>query len=121
MANKTCPKCGAPAIKSDGGWHCSAMCGHDNMSALEKHTFIQTNIKEIVNDFRTKGSVKTIDRWKISSSTLYNLPEIREIVEHKAYSRFSGDGAIPSLPEFSNDWTPEVQLKWLEIWEKVKV
>lgn len=124
MAEQTCGKCGAPLIKSDGGWHCSAMCGYEVKSTEEKHKFLMTNLDEIISDCVFIGVVKAAEKWQLKPNYLYKTPAIHEALVKKRDGLIetpSTDGAIPKLPEFSNDWVAEVQLKWLEIWEKLKV
>lgn len=123
-ADKTCGKCGAPLIKSDGGSYCSAMCGNEVKSTEERHKFLKANLDEIIGDCLFRGVVKTAAKWQISENCLYKTPEIHEALERKRAGLLevpSTNGATPKLPEFSNDWTSEVQLKWLGIWEKLKV
>ena len=130
MANRTCPKCGADLIKSNGGWYCPAFCGYDVRSAEEKHKFLIANLPDIKKDCLSIGVQRASKKWKISMDALYKTPEIHRALLMKKVEMLDNldgngasedNGATPHLPEFSNEWTPEIQLKWLEIWEKIKI
>jgi hypothetical protein len=80
----------------------------------------------IIADLLSLGRMATSKRWGIPKTTLLYL-EQRWLTERQR--ALLADGSPPPLPSdlailtefpaFSNDWTPEVQLKWLEIYDKL--
>lgn len=118
---RRCPKCKSNnLVKEDGRQKCLS-CGYEIVSKREKHAFIIANAKEIANDYLELGYEKTIYKWRISKTALYAIPEIKEVrIQRPQLYVKPTDGQMPDLPQFSNEWSSEVQLKWLEIWEKQK-
>ncbi len=127
-----CPKCGAPSLDKDTptqGRTC-INCGKHIKGTHEVHLLIQANGKNIAKDYEDKGLKPTLHKWGISTKALYNIPEIIEIKSkyHKyqhikrpanTIRKERSNGHLPQLPIFSNDWTSEVQLKWLSLYETI--
>lgn len=113
MANNKCKKCGGSLIDEYGIRRC-IHCGTESINPRERHRYLEENKDEIIADFKKIGYKKTVLKWRLSTATIVKLREKWGIVSSRG-----NDNHLPSLPEFSNDWNPEVQLKWLEIWGNV--
>jgi len=86
------------------------------------HAYYESHKQEIMSDLFTFGRTPTRKKWSISSSTLYSLERRWLTEEQKAKldnMTFapSTNVHLPQFPEFSSSWEPQVQLKWLEIYE----
>lgn len=131
-----CSKCGNPLGRSDPRTQSNTCinCGKVIRGTHEIHNFIQANRKEIAKDYKEYGLSKTLNTWRISATALYKIPEVREVkgiyrteyhIRHikesegeiNTKTKEQGNGHLPQLPIFSNDWESEVQLKWLSLYE----
>jgi hypothetical protein len=95
-----------------------------------KHAYYERNKQEIIKDLLAVGRLPTRKKWKISSSTLFTLEKRWLTADQKAtldnitfspirkaiLDMTQGNNGLPQFPEFSNDWGPEVQLKWLDLY-----
>ena len=114
MSSARCPRCGQQLSNGE------CLCGYRRRSRIEMRKIVQANLSQILTDVVEIGPGKTSKKWRIGNSTLYRIPEVRRVMLLKDGDNGSHDG-LPPLPAFSESWAPEVQLKWLEIWEKVEV
>lgn len=111
MADHKCPRCRTASLVNG---KCLS-CGHKKRSAEELRKLIEANAEEIAQDYSMFGASKVYEKWDISASTLYRIPQVRNYMK-KPRTKRSPDG-IPPFPIFSDSWASDVQLKWLEIWE----
>ena len=82
------------------------------LSRAKRHVILDENKYHIMKDVRMMGKGKTLRKWSLAPSTLYVLLASWQYGENPKAD-------IPLLPAFNNDWTPEVQVKWLEIYKNV--
>jgi hypothetical protein len=143
-----CPKCGSNTLERDpeGDIHCWT-CGrtfgrtfpevgismNNNDRLLERRRFYENNKAAILADIQSIGRKATAKKWKINGTSLYHAlrrweREAKETVKKSSTEQkdpkitvTSLDGKLPHFPEFSNNWEAPVQLKWLEIYEKLIV
>jgi hypothetical protein len=90
---------------------------------MERHKFYEDNKQSILSDVQSIGRPATSRKWGIPSGSL-SLLLYRWGKESKGKPPpppppDPDSDILPELPAFSNDWTPEVQLKWLEVYELV--
>ena len=104
-----CSRCGGSIVEKK-----CISCGEELPNPTAKGKFIKANAQEIADDYITMGSTRVCLKWGFGTAALYRIPEVR-----KAMGQPRGDG-LPLFPVWSNEWATEVQLKWLEIWEKQK-
>lgn len=89
------------------------------LSKLERHEWFEVNRARILVDVERYGYSKAREKWDIVPATWsltmrrWGVALVRQTWEPRR-----PENVGPQLPEFSNDWTPEVQLKWLEIYDK---
>jgi len=122
--------------------------GHMHADMLERHNYYESHKEEIIADLLSTGRVATREKWGIpTGSTLHTLekrwltpeqrnqltklglklratpqetkPQIPRDVQRPLHRLLPTSVALPAFPEFSNDWTPEVQLEWLWIYERL--
>jgi hypothetical protein len=110
---------------------------HKTLSNIqERHRYYEDNKEAIIADLLSLGRAATRKKWNITSSSLHSL-EKRWLTEeqratilgdnpgrpkqqpHPSTSPTPSNGQLPPLPQFSDKWQPEVQLKWLEIYEHI--
>jgi hypothetical protein len=93
---------------------------------MERHKFYEDNKQAILADVQSIGRTATCRKWNIPSGSLSIL--LRRWQEESRGKPppppppppgHNSDIILPELPAFSNDWTPEVQLKWLEVYDKL--
>lgn len=141
MANPTlsekdkCSKCGGNTLERDpeGDIHCWG-CGttfqqkvsYDDR-LLARHRFYEENKIAIVADVKSIGTSATAKKWKINGASLHHVlkrwereAKAAQPEQDKVISKTSSDGRLPPFPVFSDSWTPEVQLKWFELYEKLR-
>lgn len=111
-----CPHCKLNNLMKEGKKRICLSCGREVKNATEKHKFIELNEEEIVQDYLVRGCSETTRKWGISTSTLYRLEGIREIMGQRHLANMDNHRHLPQMPEFSNEWTSDVQMKWLEIY-----
>jgi hypothetical protein len=96
--------------------------GHD-----EAHNFYEKHKSEIIIDLLTFGRVGTRKKWNIkASSSLFTL-ESRWLTPAQKARVDSVDVKslghshieLPQFPGFSNDWQPQVQLRWFDLYSKL--
>jgi len=94
-------------------------CGRAWKKNYQVAEFYDSHKKEILADISEMGTVKAREKWQIPSPSMVGLLKrwlhTKESGPKPAPER-STDHHGPELPAFSNDWTPEVQIKWLETW-----
>jgi hypothetical protein len=90
-----------------------------------RHRYYEANKTDIIADIINIGPAAARKKWGIPTAsygflTLRWQPEINKqaaLLGHVGSSPSSN--GLPRLPEFSNDWEPEVQIKWLDVFAKV--
>ncbi|MCJ7576487.1 MAG: hypothetical protein MUO80_07455 [Dehalococcoidia bacterium] len=96
-----------------------AKLGRSPQQSASKHAYYESNKQQMVTDLLTFGRMPTRKKWNISPSTLSTLekrwltPDQKAILDNMT---FRPEIQLPQLPEFSNSWDPQVQVKWLEIY-----
>jgi hypothetical protein len=105
---------------------------HQQLPNFVKHRYYEENKDAIVADLFSLGRPATRAKWNIPSSTMSQLQGCWLTAEQRAqitaitYSlpakprspkTKAQNGRLPAFPEFSNNWDPAIQLKWLEIYE----
>lgn len=82
-------------------------------TAWAKHDYYEKHKDEILNDLKVLGRKATKEKWKLPPSTLTTLlSRWGEPVEPH-------ENGLPALPPWNDEWDPEVQVKWLDIYGKV--
>jgi DNA-directed RNA polymerase subunit RPC12/RpoP len=126
-ANKVCPKCkGKLRWDNEEKEFVCLTCGYRRRSSLSKHKFYELNKKEILADFNTLGVSGMRKKWGIPNSSWVQLRERWGVgieAEQPLQAVSTPNGKAPQLPEFppfSDNWVPEVQLKWLDIWANLQ-
>lgn len=93
----------------------------------ETHDFFEKHRSEIIIDLLTFGRVGTRKKWEIKGhSTLFTL-ECRWLTPAQKARVDSLDPnplrdsciVLPDFPQFSNDWQPQVQVCWLELYSQL--
>ena len=133
-----CPKCNdSNTLEKDpeGDLHCWGCGTTFKMSyddrLLARHRFYEENKAAILADIKSIGTSATAKKWKINGASLHHVlkrweREASDKVQKTATSQdkiiptASSDGKLPPFPVFSDSWTSPVQLKWLEIYEKLR-
>ena len=135
-----CPRCsGGKTLErdSEGDIHCWS-CGttfQQNMSydnrQLAKHQFCEDNKAAILADVKSMGTSATAKKWMVRGAALYQTlkrwgykvndkpQEVAASEQGKIIPMASSDGKLPPFPVFSDSWASPVQLKWLELYEKL--
>jgi hypothetical protein len=95
-----------------------------------RHIYYEKNREGIVADLITIGRAATQHKWGIPrGGTIFSLEKrwltleqiaLVNTITLKSLTPLE-NGRLPSLPEFSDTWEAPVQLKWLEIYEKLIV
>lgn len=84
------------------------------------------NKRQMIKDLLAMGKDAFLERWKVKPQLISHLKA------DKLYKKLaqapgakapkpkppSGD-KLPQLPPWSNDWSPEVQVRWLAVYEKL--
>jgi len=125
--NNKCPRCGNNLISDRGRPYC-LQCGESPMTPKERQQWFRDNQAEMVRDLIAHGSDFVVKKWKIKPQLIGHLKRSSEYKEAyppgappPARGAKAGSNGIPPLPPWSDSWKPEVQVKWLEIWEKVEL
>jgi hypothetical protein len=98
----------------------------------EKNQYYEAHKEEIARDLLSIGRSATREKWGIPTSTITSL-ERRWLTEAQraqietygpagsplrpSPSSPSRNGPLPPFPEFSGTWDPDVQLRWLEVYQ----
>lgn len=90
----------------------------NHQQIMERHKFYEDNKQPILSDVQSIGRQATCKKWGIASGVLSLLLK-RWQKEGKPPPPPPTDSILPELPAFSNDWTPEVQLAWFQLYEKL--
>lgn len=101
----------------------------------ERHRYYEEHREEIVANLKTTGLRATSKKWNIPRSSINTLlarwltQEERDAIPRRrgrpsARQKRSSlprpaNAHQPKFPDFSNEWAPPVQLKWLELYEKL--
>jgi hypothetical protein len=97
----------------------------------EKHAYYLRNKEEICEDLLKLGRRETARKWDIPTSSIHTLIGRWLTDEERAQVEKATDSTnttllavdprveLPKFPAFSNNWEGSVQVKWLEIYEKL--
>jgi hypothetical protein len=119
MAKTRCPKCRGKLVPDDGELKC-INCGHVQTSRSEKHKFYEVHKQEILADADRLGEQAMRNKWGIPSTSWYQLKgRWSPLVAATSPPNGPPTGTLPPLPPFNDQWVPEVQIKWLEIWDSL--
>jgi hypothetical protein len=95
-----------------------------------RHAYLEAHKQEIIKDLLTYGRTPTRKKWTIPAGTLHSLERRWLTPDEKAKldtitfgigSTLIFSGKLPPFPKFSDSWDPQVQLKWLDIYERERV
>jgi hypothetical protein len=121
MKTKTknkCGECGGELKPEEDRLVCSG-CGRSTFSKALRHQYLERNKSAILKDLDILTREQVEKKWGIPPSTFSGLLRRwghRAITPHSrkapAAQTRGSDGHLPSFPEFSNEWAPEVQLAW---------
>lgn len=94
-----------------------------------RHYFYEQNRSDITADLLTYGRSFTRRKWGIPSSSLHSLEkswfskeqleQIEKASTDTIHSLQNKNNERPTLPPFNDNWETPVQVKWLEIYEKL--
>jgi len=89
------------------------------MSNYKRRDWHHRNSQQILSDIQRMGEIKTREKWQMPASTWTGLMKRWKLraVEHLSESPERSKTIMPAFPVFSDDWSPEVQLKWLETYK----
>lgn len=96
------------------------------VNPYKRNRYYESNKTAIIADLITIGRTATRHKWGIPrGATIFSLekrwltPEQIALIDAiPSTQNTSTNGRLPSLPEFS-DWGASVQVKWLEVYEKL--
>lgn len=77
--------------------------------------------KEMIDDLITMGKKAFLKKWSVPPQLLSHLQSDEYYEERKAPPAKSrlGTDTLPPLPSWNDNWAPEVQVRWLTIYEKL--
>jgi uncharacterized Zn finger protein (UPF0148 family) len=142
-----CPKCKTRTLVRKGDkLVCSQCNGHFALSApavaarrdflLSRHQFYEGNKDKILADYKRIGGKETAKKLGVTWPALYHILRRWKVIETQQESKKNGEerigirvvdpeiraseiGRLPSFPEFSNHWDPQVQTMWFQIYGKL--
>jgi len=118
-----CIHCGGSLIKDDGERKCLS-CSRVWKTRTELHRFYEEHKTEILRDIAELGRPATLKKWQIPSTTMFSLLK-SWLGSHESPAPVpaapSSNGKLPELPAFSNEWTGEVQLAWLNLYRDLAI
>lgn len=112
-----CAKCGGQILSDYGRPYC-LQCGMSPLSAKEQREWYQANEAEMVKYLDEHGRKATIEQWHIKPQIISHLKAskpYKKLTVQEVSTPPSSNG-YPKLPDFQDNWAPEVQIKWLEVW-----
>lgn len=113
-----CPKCKGNLVDDHGRPWCPN-CGEVTWTPQERRKYYQEHKEEMVRDLIAHGKDFVVNKWRIKPQVIGHLKRLPEYKEaYPGRPKVSPNG-IPPLPAFQDKWAPEVQVKWLEVYEKV--
>jgi len=132
IKNKTgCYRCGGGLFKDDGLVKCMS-CGAEHKTNQEIARYYNQNKEVILMDIKEIGPVATRKKWGIPDSTFRGLtikwgvfvPAKRKVKREPAKDKDPAGKpeteiikfVLPALPVWNDNWPPEIQKQWLEIW-----
>lgn len=113
-----CPKCKGTLLASYGIKTC-INCGATPMSDKERLEWWKDNKALIAKDVKALGAKATIKKWSIPHQlvgTLTRWQKSKPPQVAAVSSKQHLNSALPPLPEFKDQWMPDVQKRWLDIW-----
>jgi hypothetical protein len=112
---------------------------YKNLPTYKRMQDLDTKKDAIITDLFSVGRLATRSKWNISGAGLLNFEKrwltneqrvqltelgkklgLQKILtpHHPEFAKPPlADSRLPAFPEFSNNWDPAIQLKWLEIYE----
>ena len=119
---KECPKCHKMMEEGEDRLVCPD-CGNTVPSKALRHKYLERNKPLIIKDLDTLSWDQVSKKWGIPGGTFSGLLR-RWKYKPPAHPRVplapAADGRMPALPEFSTEWTPEVQKAWLDVYLVMK-
>lgn len=112
-----CIRCGGSLSRVDGAIKCIA-CGWEATTAQERHRFYVEHKEAIIKDIKELGPKATREKWQIPSGTMTGLKSKWRILPEQLRPDERPEPKLehlPQLPPWNDNWTPEVQIKWLDI------
>lgn len=113
-----CPRCQGNLYDEHGTTKC-LQCGYEISTPRDKRAWYQANKDAMVRDLVANGKEGVQRKWGIKSQLISHLkhtPLYHQLKGQPAVVTKPLANHLPPLPAFSNDWSPEVQIKWLEVW-----
>lgn len=117
-------KCGGDLEPDEDRLICK-VCGKPTFSKALRHKYLERNKTAILKDLEVLTRPQVLKKWGIPGSTMPGL--LKRWGEHASAPPRSGrvpkpgtNGQLPSFPEFSNEWQPEVQLAWFNGYLELK-
>lgn len=97
----------------------------------EKHQYYKAHKAEILAKVKTKGESATRKEYQIPSGSWTGLMKRwgrrEKATEAEGRARkvaplvpVASSNSFPNLPPWNDQWSPEVQIKWLEVWSQHK-
>lgn len=126
MTNSTCPKCQGQLINENGRPVC-LQCGHEPLTAVEHRKWYKDSVHEMINDLLANGPEAVEKKWRVKPQMighlrlhphyLKNLKGPTEDTPVRPMKKTTEKQGLPPLPSFNDNWSSEVQVKWLTVWE----
>jgi len=105
----------------------------EKMNIHERHKYYEQHKEEIIADLHTMGRAATRLKWNIpvggalvslekrwlSQEERAAIPVPRSPGRPRQPKHTGSHDTLPRLPQFSNEWAAPVQLKWLEVYDKI--
>jgi len=100
------------------------------LNKKQRHAIIENNRYHILVDIKNMGRPATGRKWSLSKAVVYKFLARHEvlkkepspdspIIEKTTGTNRTYKSSLPPLPPFDSNWSPEVQLKWLEVYGNV--
>jgi len=113
---KECPKCHKMLEEGEDRLVCPG-CGHTEPDKALRHKYFERNKPYIIKDLDVLDWTNVCKKWGIPTGTLAGLLrrwKYKPAAHPRVLPAARVDGRLPSFPEFSNEWKPEVQKAWLD-------
>jgi len=95
----------------------------DNLTRQQKFLWYENNKTQILADIIAIGLKKTRRKWNIPSGTFTALKKRwfgpQSTQDYIAEKKLHPANELPQFPAFSDSWMPTVQIKWLEVYERL--
>jgi len=117
-----CEHCNGQIVKEHDRLFC-LQCGRDAMTRWGRAKWFKAHKEEMIEDLLKMGREKTMAKWRLTPQGLGFLtrdPLYKEKAGVKEPAATAQDNQLPPLPEWRDNWDPEVQVKWLEAWMEAR-